>query len=109
MEGQFAPEGKERFRDVKLRVVAPEGDKRFMIGFDGHTQKQVDAYNDAIEEVTREADLQPFHQAGHENDPGYSAWECWVDTTQQTLEDLLPQIEEKAQEYLNFDPDEPLI
>lgn len=97
------------FRDVKLRIVNPAGDKGLMIGFDGHTQKQVDAYNDAIEEVTHQADLQPFHQAGHENDPGYSAWEFWADTDQKVLEVLLPQIEEKAQEYLNIDPDAPLV
>jgi hypothetical protein len=97
------PEQKEE-RKVELKVVASDGDKGLMIGFEGKTKEECMAYNYAIESVLKQAGLIPFHQVGvtpsGSNDPGKHAWEVFRKCTAEDLERLLPQIEQKAKAML---------
>lgn len=87
-----------------IKIRDPEGDKNFMITFEGRTKKECTAFNWAIEGVLRDANLSPFHQIGTSptghDEPGFHSWEVWRKVTKEQLEQLLPAIEEKAKKYL---------
>ena len=96
---------KEAGVSVQLLIRDPEGDKNFMIGFHGSSEKICRAYNSAIHEVLNNAELLPFHQVGVTPDgqdkPGYHAWEVWKKVTKEDLALLLPAIEQRVKEVLN--------
>ena len=104
MSEKSKPENKEATQKVELKVVEPIFDKNFMVGFTGKTENECRAYNWAISTTLKEENLDPFHQIGttlyEVNEPGYHAWEIWRKATKEQLEELLPKIKEKAEEYL---------
>ncbi len=76
---------------VNLRIVKPEEDKGYMIGFDAKSDDEAEAYNEATEFYLRNAKLPNFHQAGHEGGAGYSGWEIRTEVEEKTLTELLPK------------------
>jgi len=105
MPEKFNPENKETAPKIELKIVAPHSDKNFMVSFEGKTQKQCEAYNRAIDSVLSAAKLTPFHQIGTtftgNNEPGYHAWEIWAKADRETIEALLPRIEQEARDILS--------
>lgn len=97
-ERNFSPESHEGLPDVQLSVVEPRDDKHHMISFTADTEGTCFAYNNAIRRALTESHLQPFHQVGMENEPGYHAWEVWAETDTVTLTQLLPTIHQQAKE-----------
>jgi len=104
MPETFRPEYKEILSSIELKVVDPVGDKNFMVAFDGKTEAECRAYNNAIAYVLKKEGLRPFHQMGTtpngQHEPGHHAWEIWSDATREKLEALLPQIETEAKVWL---------
>ena len=104
MSEKFKPEKKEFARKVELKIVEPLGDKNYMIGFEGKSQEECQAYNWAIESVLKKAELSPFHQVGTtpfgQHEPGYHAWEIWKKASKEKLQELLSEIEQAAQGML---------
>ncbi len=73
-----------------------------MIGFEGRSREECQAYNLAIKSVLKKAGFNPFHQIGDsQHEPGYHAWEIWKKATKEDLKILLPDIEEAAQRILS--------
>jgi len=97
-------EPKKEYGLVELTIEPPRDDKHWMISFSTDSKDVCRAYNYAIETVTKEARLNPFHQVGvtafDTNEPGYHAWEFWRETNEVELTGLFAKIEEKAQEWL---------
>ena len=104
MPETFHPEFKEVLSSVELKIVDPVGDKNFMVAFEGKTEAECRAYNNAIAYILKKEGLRPFHQHGTtpsgQNEPGYHAWEIWKEVTRENLEVLLPQIETEARVWL---------
>ena len=96
-------EQRERPSTVNLRIVKPEGDKHYMVGFDAMTDEQAEAYNEAVEFYLEQEKLRPFHQVGSEGGSGYSAWEVWGETDEELLEKILSKIEQAAQIFISKD------
>lgn len=105
MSEKFIPEKKEVAQKVDLKIVEPHDDKNFMIGFEGRTKEECQAYNWAIGSVLKKAGLNPFHQVGvsllGQHEPGYHAWEIWKKAAKEDLEVLLTEIEKEAQRILS--------
>ncbi|MBU0531058.1 MAG: hypothetical protein ABIG32_03715 [Candidatus Uhrbacteria bacterium] len=75
-------EAKEKVVEVKeverldIKVIPPKlQGKGVMIGFEGATEADCKAYNQAIDEVLTSHGYDAFHQVGEKNKPGYHAWE----------------------------------
>lgn len=100
MAERIPTEKKESPIKVELKIIEPDDDKGYMIGFKGQTEDECRAYNDAIDMICRQKKLRPFHQVGWEDEPGYHAWELRVDTSTERLKELLPEIEKGAKENL---------
>ncbi len=102
---QQADEKKEITQKVALEIVEPRGDKKRMIGFEGTSREECQAYNRAIKSVLQKAGFNPFHQIGTssfgEHEPGYHAWEIWKKATKKDLKALLPEIEQEARSILS--------
>lgn len=84
-----------------IRPKEPNFGKNFMVHFatQGDTEEVASitrAYNIAICEVMKKADLNPFHQVGNMNEIGYHGWETWSQATEATMRSLLPDIEATA-------------
>ncbi|MDO8600813.1 MAG: hypothetical protein Q7R73_04415 [bacterium] len=97
--------GKIEQEKIFLGVRNPDGDKNYMVFFEGRTSDECIAYNIAIREILEREGFLPFHQVGVKpegnNEPGYHAWEVWrKNVTKEKLESLLPEIAAKAQAYL---------
>ncbi len=89
--------------DVKLSIREPEGDKHFMVTFDTKDKDASMVFRYAVNTVLRKHDLRPFHQIQGEGDDllGFNAYEVWKDDVhRQDLEDLFPEINEAARQYL---------
>ena len=81
-----------------MRVIPPEGDKHYMIGFDATSLEEARAYNETIAHYLGSLNSTIFHQVGRDDEPGYHAWEIWDrEVDGQKLEALLPEIERDAQ------------
>lgn len=93
-----APKIEQNFKIAELNIVKPYMDKNFMISFDARDENQNKVYNRAIQEVCTEHELRPFHQIGSHKEVGYQAWEMWAKVTEETLQQLLPEIHVKAEE-----------
>ncbi len=91
-------------KHIKLMIVEPatDGNKHFLVAFDGGTKNDCMAYNWAIESILRREGLHPLHLVGKaqgsKHHPGYHAWEVWMATDRNMLEHLLSEIESRAKE-----------
>ncbi len=98
-------ESPEIFKRLQMKIIEPDRDKNFMVGFGTHikdarySKRQLDAYSYAIVQVLHEADLNPFHQVGAGNSDGVQLWEVHKETTKENLENLMTSIQISAQEY----------
>jgi len=69
-----------------IRVVHPEETgKQFMLAFIAENTEQAWLGNYAVHRALNEANLNPFHQVGRENEPGYHAWEVWMPVTEELM------------------------
>ena len=89
--------------DTPLRIREPEGDKHFMITFDGKNATTCGFFNRAIGRVLDEQfdSSSVFHQIGRENNPGIHGWEIWGkkdDIMREKLKSLIPVIVQKVRE-----------
>ena len=90
--------GEQAPHNPDLRVAQQMLDKNFMVAFDGSTNIECDIYNSTIQEILEKENFRPFHQVGDSNEPGYHAWEVWVNTDRATLLLLLPKIKARVKE-----------
>lgn len=100
--GDHRDQGHENrdWRKVELILRFPEVDKNFMVGFNTVRGENAltSAYNEAIDDVLRNAELNPFHQVGGDDDPGYHAWEVWKKVDEETIRSLFDQIQTQAKQ-----------
>jgi hypothetical protein len=79
-------------------------DKNFMLAFESDDLGETWSYNQAILEVMRKHNLNPFHQIGatrgFPNEPGFHAFEAWSKITEDEMQKLIPLVEEKAAEFI---------
>jgi len=90
------------FHKLDLQIREPEFDKHFMIAFEGNTKIECEIYNRAIQSILEKEGFRLFHQIGctpdGQNEPGYHAWEVWINTDRDSLINLLPKIDAKVEE-----------
>lgn len=89
------------FTKAELNIEEPERDKNFMISFDAKDENQKNVYQQAINEVCDTHKLRPFHQSGSHNDSGYQAFELWSEVSREILDDLVPEIHQRAEDIYN--------
>ena len=98
-------ESPEVFERLRVKIVEPDRDKNFMVGFGltsktgKYSKEQLDAYTYAIETVLEEAGLRPFHQVGSGYTDGVQLWEVHKETNRGNLENLMTSIQIMAGEY----------
>ncbi len=91
----------ERFERADILIEVPDvDDKHFRISFECDNWGTCYAYNLAVQEVAKK--LEPFHQAGAlgetPHEPGRHMWEFWGAADEEKLNELLPKIQELAEE-----------
>jgi len=90
-------ENSETFEEIKLEITEPHDDKNFMICFENDNLQTCLLYNDAIHTILENNNLEHFHQImGDQDETGYHGWEIWEKTTLETLQNLLPEIQNEA-------------
>ncbi len=98
------PEGEREKEKIQLEIRRPDGDKGFMIVFEGRTSEECMAYNMAIRDILTREGLLPFHQKGvtpsGNHEPGLHGWEVMKPTTEEHLRSLFSRIETEAHELL---------
>ncbi len=80
---------------LELIIVPPRLDKGVMIGFEGATEADCEAYNQAIKEVLAAHGYDAFHQVGLKNRPGYHAWEMRSEKDSVKFEGIPEEIQAK--------------
>jgi len=91
--------------DLTIEEPTPGVHDGYQISYEGNTKEQCTAYNVVISEIDKEKNLGLFHQDGVANEPdtshgaGYHCWEVLGSgTTGEQLQELFPEIHQRAEE-----------
>lgn len=95
------PEQREESQGVNLRVAELPPGEKFVIGFDGKTERECFVYNAALRSVLEDKKIDFFRYTGEANTPGPHSWQIASGVARDQIEALLPEVETIAQKWSN--------